>query len=68
MNVQWIQNALWERHGVRVLRRGLAQVAAEAELGPSGVLTLSGCPVAVAYFRAGYSPDDYPTPEEWHAR
>lgn len=120
---QWLQTRLWERHGVRTLRRSLAQVgggelwwfvgwagstgavvpcsslvgrvlacagmvrcvavvkqpclaplllptqiAAEGKLGPDGRLTIGGHPVAIVYFRAGYTPTDYPTETEWDAR
>ena len=58
--VQWLQTRLWERHRVRTLRRTLAQLAAEGQLDPQGRLSVGGRPVAVVYFRAGYTPDDYP--------
>jgi hypothetical protein len=53
---------------VRTIRRTLAEVASTAKLDPQGGLSLGGIPVAVAYYRAGYSPDDYTGPEEWQAR
>ena len=79
---QWLQAALWERHGVRTLRRTLAQVEAEGRLvgggddsssssGSSeggGRLEVGGHPVSVVYFRAGYTPADYPSAAEWRAR
>ncbi|EFN54901.1 hypothetical protein CHLNCDRAFT_9965, partial [Chlorella variabilis] len=65
---QWLQTRLWERHGVRTLRRSLAQLAAEGRLGEGGQLEVGGHPVAVVYFRAGYTPDDYPSEREWAAR
>ena len=66
--LQWLQSALWERHRVRTLRRTLAQVAQRGSLGARRQLSIDGCAIAVAYFRAGYSPDDYPTETEWQAR
>jgi glutathione synthase len=40
--------------------------------GDTGELTVvnssDGMTVAVAYFRAGYTPNDYPTQDEWQAR
>ncbi|KAI7842580.1 hypothetical protein COHA_003684 [Chlorella ohadii] len=65
---QWLQTRLWERHGVRTLRRTLAQIAAEGQLGADGRLTIGGRPVALVYFRAGYTPTDYPSEAEWAAR
>ena len=44
------------------------QLAAEGRLGADGQLELGGHPVAVVYFRAGYTPDDYPSAAEWQAR
>ena len=29
---------------------------------------LDGHEISVVYFRAGYTPDDYPTNDEWEAR
>ncbi len=81
---QWIQLQLWERHGVRTLRRTMAQLAAVGQLDAQGTLSvplsMAGpdalaaepgsprVPVSVAYFRAGYVPGDYPTEAEWAAR
>ena len=67
-NLQWLQLALWERHRVRALRLTLAQVAQRGALDAQGRLSTDGCVIAVAYFRAGYSPDDYPSDAEWQAR
>mmetsp|Transcript_84294 Transcript_84294/g.272864 ORF Transcript_84294/g.272864 Transcript_84294/m.272864 type:complete len:496 (+) Transcript_84294:131-1618(+) len=67
---RWIEYALWEQHGVAVMRRTLSEVHQEAALdAASGRLHLAGGPeVSVVYFRAGYSPEDYPSEEEWGAR
>lgn len=65
---QWIQETLWERHGIETARRTLAELDRELELAADGTLSLGGAPVAVVYFRAGYSPADYPTEAEWGAR
>lgn len=60
--------ALWERHHVRTLRRSLAEVAEGARLGDGGALSIGGAHISAVYFRAGYSPDDYPGEAEWRAR
>lgn len=65
---QWLQTRLWERHGVRTLRRTLAQLVEEGQVDAQGRLSVGGHPVAVVYFRAGYTPTDYPTEKEWEAR
>lgn len=60
---------LWEEYGIATVRKTLAEIHAEATMGTDGRLHLAnGDEVAVAYFRAGYSPDDYPTEQEWSAR
>jgi glutathione synthetase len=46
----------------------MAAIDAEGELRPDGTLTIDGLPVAVVYFRAGYTPNDYPSEAEWRAR
>ena len=72
---RWLEYALWEHHGaLPVLRRTLAEVHAQARLDgdrrrlvltdASGVCT----EVTVAYFRAGYRPEDFPSENEWAAR
>lgn len=54
---------------MRTLRKTLAQLAAEAQLDAgTGRLTVDSRPVALVYFRAGYTPTDYPSDAEWEAR
>lgn len=66
-----LEFVLGARHGVRVLRKSLAELATEAEhIGANDELWLTKeqVRVGVVYFRAGYTPDDYPTNKEWEAR
>jgi len=70
-----LELALYERHGVQTLRCTLGEIATDAELrngpsrgGPRPCLYVRGLEVAVAYFRAGYGPDDYLGEAEWGAR
>ena len=63
-----LREQLWVQHGVRSERRTLAEVADEAELDAEGRVSLGGESVAVVYYRAGYSPEDYPSESEWGAR
>lgn len=56
---------------MRTLRRSLAELGPEGVLDPAtGALRLGagGPPVALVYFRAGYTPVDYPSEAEWEAR
>lgn len=65
---QWLQARLWARHRVRTLRRSLGQLAAEGALDGDGALRVGGARAALVYFRAGYTPADYPSAAEWDAR
>eukprot|EP00930_Biecheleria_cincta_P055644 TRINITY_DN4193_c1_g4_i3.p1 TRINITY_DN4193_c1_g4~~TRINITY_DN4193_c1_g4_i3.p1 ORF type:complete len:552 (-),score=131.53 TRINITY_DN4193_c1_g4_i3:36-1691(-) len=66
---RWLEYALWQQHGVSVVRRSLAEIHREAWMDEStGGLRLAGEEISVVYFRAGYSPDDYPSEAEWEAR
>ncbi|AES82541.2 homoglutathione synthetase [Medicago truncatula] len=40
----------------------------EGEILPDGTLSVDGQAVAIVYFRAGYTPVDYPSESEWRAR
>ena len=62
---------LWAAHGVRSVRRTLAELAYEARLHGKERRLLLPSPsteVAVVYFRAGYTPEDYPSQRHWDAR
>ncbi|KAI3440408.1 Glutathione synthetase (GSH-S) [Psidium guajava] len=64
----WLCSVLRERYNVRSIRKTLAEIDAEGKLQPDGTLLVGGVPVAVIYFRAGYTPNDYPSESEWRAR
>lgn len=70
MDQQILEQELWKRHKVRMVRKTLKEIRDEAVLdGADGTLRLaSGQEVAVSYLRAGYSPMDYKTDAEWDAR
>uniref|UniRef100_K3X846 Glutathione synthetase n=1 Tax=Globisporangium ultimum (strain ATCC 200006 / CBS 805.95 / DAOM BR144) TaxID=431595 RepID=K3X846_GLOUD len=70
---RWLEYNLWEHHGIKVLRKTLAQVDSQATLddqndGKKRTLVIDGYEVAVAYFRSAYTPVDYPSEREWSAR
>ncbi|EEC69407.1 hypothetical protein OsI_38561 [Oryza sativa Indica Group] len=46
----------------------LSEVEAEGHVLPDGTLVIDGKTVSVVYFRAGYTPNDYPSEAEWAAR
>jgi len=62
------QTTLWRAHGIRTVRRTLAEVSALGTLDASGVLRVGRDTASVVYFRAGYTPNDYPTQAEWDGR
>ncbi|KAL1542266.1 Glutathione synthetase [Salvia divinorum] len=64
----WIFTLLKEKYQVRSIRKTLAEIDAQGELLADGTLVVDGEVVAVAYFRAGYAPTDYPSESEWSAR
>eukprot|EP00924_Labyrinthula_sp_SR-Ha-C_P016727 snap_masked-scaffold_6-processed-gene-13.25-mRNA-1 protein AED:0.23 eAED:0.25 QI:0/-1/0/1/-1/1/1/0/525 len=65
---------LFERHGIRSLRLSLNEIAEktkfayEAISGIENNIVIDGQVVGLFYFRAGYTPSDYPSPTEWKAR
>lgn len=66
---QWLQFRLYDKYGIRTIRRTLRDVAERAVLEKdTGTLSIDGITVSLAYFRAGYTPDDYIGAQEWDAR
>ncbi|KAG4084574.1 glutathione synthase [Neocallimastix lanati (nom. inval.)] len=66
---RWIEYNLFEKHGLKLIRKSLAEIQEEAILeGPDKKLIVDGHEISVAYFRAGYTPNDYPSDVEWQAR
>ncbi|CAH1268486.1 GSS [Branchiostoma lanceolatum] len=68
-NQRLMEFTIMERNPSIVVKRyNLRQIEEDAELKPDKTLFIHGSEVAVVYFRAGYSPDHYPTKKEWSAR
>ncbi|PRP74430.1 hypothetical protein PROFUN_06559 [Planoprotostelium fungivorum] len=65
---RWLEYHLWDKHGVRMLRRSLLDFHERSVVDESGRLTIDGHAVSVVYFRAAYTPDDFPTEKEWKGR
>ncbi|XP_006664070.1 glutathione synthetase, chloroplastic [Oryza brachyantha] len=64
----WLAKHLKESHGITTIRKTLSEVEAEGHVLPDGTLVVDGRTVSVVYFRAGYTPNDYPSEAEWTAR
>lgn len=65
---RWLSLTLWERHRVKTVRLTLKELVGKGTIDSQGALRIDEQKVALVYFRAGYSPDDYPTQEEWDGR
>ncbi|KAJ4802678.1 Glutathione synthetase [Rhynchospora pubera] len=64
----WLSTVLKDKHGVASIRKTLAEIDAQGHVLPDGTLVVGGHSVSVVYFRAGYTPNDYPSETEWRAR
>ncbi|KAG8048838.1 hypothetical protein GUJ93_ZPchr0009g783 [Zizania palustris] len=64
----WLAKHLKESHGITTIRKTLSEVEAEGHVLPDGTLIIDGRTVSLVYFRAGYTPNDYPSEAEWNAR
>ena len=67
-----LESELWRGHGVKVEFMTLSEVYNRCKVDDGKHLRVqiggSQHEVSVVYFRAGYSPDDYPSDVEWRAR
>jgi len=64
---RFIEYELWKRHGVQLFRRTLRYINENGKLSQEKDLFIDGNVALVTYFRAGYTPRDYPTESEWQA-
>ncbi|KAL6139281.1 hypothetical protein ACLB2K_064558 [Fragaria x ananassa] len=64
----WLSVTLKEKYNISCSRKTLAEIDAEGELLPDGTLVVGGQIIGIVYFRAGYTPNDYPSESEWRAR
>ncbi|KAK9475723.1 glutathione synthase [Lipomyces japonicus] len=66
---RWLEYHLLNDFKIRVARASLDDAFSRATVDPeTKVLRYDGDEVSVVYYRSGYSPDDYPTPNSWQAR
>ncbi|EME30421.1 glutathione synthase [Galdieria sulphuraria] len=70
---EMIRWELWKQFGIKSLRRTLREIEEQVDHSrlPEKLILVScneRIPISVVYFRAGYSPDDYPSEQEWNAR
>jgi glutathione synthase len=62
----YIQSQLYNLYKIKVIRKTLLELSNSKLINDK--LFIDGLEVAITYFRAGYSPNDYPTENEWKAR
>ncbi|WVQ97915.1 glutathione synthetase [Kwoniella sp. CBS 9459] len=73
---RWLEFELLERYGINVVRRTFSELASAAKVDqttrklyiPSSQPESSPLEVAEIYYRAAYTPTDYPTSAEWDTR
>lgn len=77
---RWLEYELLDKHGIHVVRQTFSQLASSAEVDPTTrALHVTLAPgliprgsqrveISVVYFRAGYTPVDYPTPAHYDTR
>ncbi|OSC99094.1 glutathione synthase [Trametes coccinea BRFM310] len=76
---RWLEYELIEKHSIRVIRQTFGQLAVSAEVVPvSRILRLrlpgslprgaESVEISTVYFRAGYTPKDYPTAAHYETR
>jgi glutathione synthase len=70
---RWIEYELLQQHSIHVVRKTFDELATSASLSPSNALLIDTddgrqTEISVIYFRAGYTPTDYPTPRHYTTR
>lgn len=65
---RFLELALWEKYQKQVVRLSLEEVTQRCELKKDALFLDNKHEVAVVYFRAGYTPVDYPSEKAWEAR
>ncbi|KAJ2878984.1 Glutathione synthetase, partial [Coemansia asiatica] len=66
---RFVEARLWENHRIKVVRLTFAEIHDRCTVGSDNRLHLDGNKeVAVAYYRSGYAPTDFPSDKEWEGR
>ncbi|KAJ2784716.1 Glutathione synthetase [Coemansia javaensis] len=69
LDQRWVERGLWERHRIRVVRLTFAEILDRGSVRDGdNRLFVDGAEIAVAYYRSGYAPTDFPTEREWEGR
>ena len=62
-----LQQHLWIKHNIATVRKTLVEIHKDGKL-RQGHLVVDGKTVALTYFRAGYTPDDFPEEQAFKGR
>ncbi|KAF7343489.1 Glutathione synthetase [Mycena venus] len=67
---RWLEYELLEKHSIHVIRQTFDQLAASASLDPAtrALLISDDTEISTVYFRAGYTPTDFPTAAQYSTR
>lgn len=66
---QWLESTLVEKHAIRVIRQTFDQLSSEAHVDSISLkLYVSGTEISTVYFRAGYTPTDFPSSQHYTTR
>ncbi|KAG7443576.1 glutathione synthase [Guyanagaster necrorhizus] len=66
---RWLEYELLEKHSIHVIRQTFDELASSASVDPStSALLVSSIEISTVYFRAGYTPTDYPTRSHYETR
>ncbi|KAG2366242.1 glutathione synthase [Suillus spraguei] len=74
---RWLEYELLEKHQIHVVRQTLADLAASASIDPSthaltitipSLTNISPYEISTIYFRASYTPSDFPSPSYYDTR
>lgn len=65
---RFLEFDLWDRYGIPLIRKTLAQLHHEARLGPHRELLVCGQEVGVVIHRTGYVPELFANEDEWSVR
>ncbi|EGG21840.1 glutathione synthase [Cavenderia fasciculata] len=64
-----IEYTLSSDYSIKMIRRTLLELDTRGKIDPSNhSLQIDGYEISVSYYRAGYTPNDYPSENEWNGR
>ncbi|KAJ2335820.1 Glutathione synthetase [Coemansia sp. RSA 2681] len=65
---RWVERRLWDTYQIEVVRLTFGDILDKCAIGDDNRLFMGEKEVAVAYYRSGYAPTDFPGEKEWDGR